>query len=270
MFFILSKVATFLIQPGNLVTLGFALGLILVMVRKWRSAGFGLLAAVAACCLLITVIPVGEIGVRILEDRFPKPTLEDIQKRDIAGIIVLAGAIDGDQYVARQQIEYNAAADRIVSMLSLARLFPDVPVIFTGGDNVILDRKFSEADALRDDLSRNGLGAANIFYEGASRNTAENAEYAHQMVAEKWPEKVVGTWLLVTSARHMPRSMGVFRRYDWSVIAWPVDYIATPQRHLTDINVSHSIKMLEDALKEFAGLTAYYWTGRTTAWFPAP
>ncbi|RCK40172.1 hypothetical protein TH25_25040 [Thalassospira profundimaris] len=270
MFFVLSKIATFFILPGNLVTLGFVVALLMMLFRKSRKLGHHLMVVTAVCCVFVSVIPVGEMAVRILEDRFPKPSFENIATQDIAGVIVLAGAVDGDQYIARNQVEYNAAADRILEMLALARDFPKVPVIFTGGDNVIGTRKFSEAIAVHDDLVRRKLATENIFYEEKSRNTAENASYSHQMIAEKWPDKAQGTWILVTSARHMPRAMGVFRRYDWSIIACPVDYIARPQRHLTDINVSHSIKMLENALREFVGLTAYYWTGRTTAWFPAP
>ncbi len=270
MFFVLSKLATFFILPGNLVTLGFICALLMLLFRKSRKLGHGLLVVIAICCVFVSLIPIGEIGVRFLEDRFPKPSQDIIAQKDIAGVIVLAGAVDGDQYVERDQVEYNAAADRILEMLALSRQLPNVPVIFTGGDGVIKSRKFSEALAVRDDMDRRKLGRDNIFYEDKSRNTAENAAYTHQMIEQKWPDKVQGTWILVTSARHMPRAMGVFRRYNGSVIAWPVDYIARPQRHLTDINVSHSIKMLEDALKEFAGLTAYYWTGRTTAWFPAP
>ncbi|WP_168173672.1 YdcF family protein [Thalassospira sp. TSL5-1] len=252
------------------MTLGFGVALLMLLFRKSRKLGHHLLVVIAVCCVFVSLIPVGEIGVRILEDRFPKPSFENIATQDIAGVIVLAGAVDGDQYVGRDQVEYNAAADRVLEMLALARQLPKLPVIFTGGDNVINTRKFSEAIAVRNDLDRRKLDRDNIFYEEKSRNTAENAAYSHQMIAEKWPGKADGTWILVTSARHMPRAMGVFRRYDWSIIAWPVDYIARPQRHLTDINVSHSIKMLEDALKEFVGLTAYYWTGRTTTWFPAP
>ncbi|WP_158091235.1 YdcF family protein [Thalassospira mesophila] len=252
------------------MTLGFATALVLVLFKATRRAAHALLVVIAMICVGVTVCPVGQYGVQILEDRFPRPTLESIHGENIAGIIVLGGAVDGEQYIERGLVEYNGSADRIFGMLQLANHYPAIPVIYSGADGALVARGFNEADAVQADMIARGINATNIVYENQSRNTAENAALSYQLVIKNWPERAQGKWLLITSARHMPRAMGVFRQYGWSIIAWPVDYIAPAHRHLTDINVSHSIKMLDNALKEFAGLTAYYWTGRTSTWFPAP
>ncbi|WP_417842960.1 YdcF family protein [Thalassospira sp.] len=252
------------------MTLGFVTALVLVLFKPTRHVGHVLLVVIAFICVGVTVFPVGQYGVQILENRFARPTIESIKGDNIAGIIVLGGAVDGQQYVERGLVEYNDSADRVLSMLQLANHHPDIPVIYSGADGALAARGFNEADAVQADMSARGFNAINIVYENQSRNTAENAALSYQLVTKNWPKRTQGKWLLVTSARHMPRAMGVFRQYDWSIIAWPVDYIAPAHLHLTDINVSHSIKMLDNALKEFAGLTAYYWTGRTSTWFPAP
>lgn len=55
-----------------------------------------------------------------------------------------------------------------------------------------------------------------------------------------------------------------------NVIAYPVDKITKDGVHLASLNVSDAIKKMGRALREWVGLTAYYWTGRTDAWFPGP
>ena len=56
--------------------------------------------------------------------------------------------------------------------------------------------------------------------ERRSRNTQENAEFSKALVAPKEGER----WLLVTSAFHMPRSVGLFRKAGFAVEPYPVDW----------------------------------------------
>ncbi|MBV8839099.1 MAG: YdcF family protein, partial [Alphaproteobacteria bacterium] len=79
-------------------------------------------------------------------------------------------------------------------------------------------------------------------------------------------------WLLVTSAHHMPRAMGVFRAVGFPVEAFPVDYrtrgaidIARPFSTLGD-----GLRRTDTAAREWVGLLAYRLSGRTTELFPGP
>ena len=63
-----------------------------------------------------------------------------------------------------------------------------------------------------------GVPPERMLFETAARNTHENAVLAHALAKPRPGE----TWLLVTSASHMPRSVGVFRRAGWDVVPWPV------------------------------------------------
>ena len=56
--------------------------------------------------------------------------------------------------------------------------------------------------------------------ERRSRNTQENAEFSKAIAAPKPGER----WLLVTSAYHMPRSVGLFRKAGFAVEPYPVDW----------------------------------------------
>ena len=67
-----------------------------------------------------------------------------------------------------------------------------------------------------------------IVLEDKSRNTAENAEFTRRLVDPKPGER----WLLVTSAMHMPRSVGAFRKAGFPVEAYPVDWRTVPDQKL--------------------------------------
>ena len=69
----------------------------------------------------------------------------------------------------------------------------------------------------------------------------------------------------------MPRSVGVFRRAGWPVIAYPVDYLTRGQGALTPgFAFLAGLDGLEKGAREWTGLIAYRLLGRTDALFPAP
>jgi len=65
-----------------------------------------------------------------------------------------------------------------------------------------------------------GIAKDRLMMERRSLNTRENAEFTKAMVSPKSGER----WLLVTSAHHMPRSVGIFRRVGFEVEPYPVDW----------------------------------------------
>lgn len=75
----------------------------------------------------------------------------------------------------------------------------------------------------------------------------------------------------MTSASHMPRSMGVFRAAGWTVTPWPVNYTTGEDPALWWYGPFPTrLNQAEWALREWVGLTVYWLTGRTGAWFPGP
>ncbi len=104
-----------------------------------------------------------------------------------------------------------------------------------------------------------------MVFERNSRNTYENALNAFRLVLPK-PEE---TWVLVTSASHMPRSVGCFRRIDWNILPYPVDYwthVDPPGPG--QLRFEGGMRVFERAMREWIGLGAYYIMGRTDALFP--
>ncbi|TIU18533.1 MAG: YdcF family protein, partial [Mesorhizobium sp.] len=65
-----------------------------------------------------------------------------------------------------------------------------------------------------------GVTADRLILENRSRNTYENAVFTRELVTPKPGE----TWLLVTSAFHMPRAKALFDKAGFATVPWPVDY----------------------------------------------
>ena len=71
-------------------------------------------------------------------------------------------------------------------------------------------------------LSRMESNPTVFQFEERSANTAENASFSAVLLKPKTSER----WILVTSAFHMPRAIGAFRKGGFAVEAYPGEYLA--------------------------------------------
>ena len=115
-------------------------------------------------------------------------------------------------------------------------------------------------------LVETGIPQGRITLEGRSRNTYENAVFSYEEARPK-PEE---TWILVTTAWHMPRAVGCFRRAGWHITPFPVDFrTAGYPIFSSEISLAEGLLLTTVALKEWVGLVAYRAIGRTGALLPA-
>ena len=132
---------------------------------------------------------------------------------------------------------------------------------------MLLDNSALEAPLIARLLESFGVAPERIVFEDRSRNTAENAQFSRELVKPKRGER----WLLVTSAYHMPRAVGCFRRVGFMVEAYPVDWQTPGWIALTSVtDLSEGLSRTDLAVHEWVGLIAYWVTGRTEALFPGP
>jgi uncharacterized SAM-binding protein YcdF (DUF218 family) len=211
------------------------------------------------------VAPVGAWLVAPLEDRFPPPPA------DLAapyGIIVLGGAIDPELGQARNQVILADSAARMTETVALSRRFPEARVVFTGGNGSLTRGDPPEARDAGKLLNALGVDPGRITLEDRSRNTQENAEFTRDLVRPE-PSQ---SWLLVTSAYHMPRSMGLFRKAGFNVTAFPVDYRSFGGGGDWRLNheTSRGLRLFDLAVHEWTGLVAYRLSGKIDSFFPAP
>ena len=125
-----------------------------------------------------------------------------------------------------------------------------------------------EADFALSILESFGISKDRLIMERRSRNTQENAEFSRIAAAPKNGER----WLLVTSAYHMARSIGLFRKAGFAVEPYPVDWRVGRRGDLLRLSSSFlgGLARIDTASREWLGLLAYWMTGKTTEFFPGP
>ena len=219
MFYYASKVLWIAAQPSNLIAAAIAVGVLALLLGR-RKFALWLLCPASAALLVISLLPVGQWLLLPLENRFRVP---DEPPAEVDGIVVLGGAVDLDISARRGVATFRDPAERLITLLELARRYPEANVVFSGGRSWLADTSLSEADVMRPFLRKHGLDEPRVILEDRARNTYENARLAKTLAAPAPGER----WLLVTSASHMPRAVGAFRQVDWPVTPYPVDYRTT-------------------------------------------
>jgi uncharacterized SAM-binding protein YcdF (DUF218 family) len=263
MFFIASKTVGFFASPSNLL-LSLGLVSLVLMATRWRLAGRRLTGVTLVLLAIAGLSPLGNWLIVPLENRFPA---WDPARGAPDGIVVLGGAISPELSLARGVPDLNESAERITVAVALARAYPNARIIYSGGTGRIVRRNGVEADIAADLFEAIGLPRTRVVLEGRSRNTVENAEFSRALAAPKAGER----WLLVTSAYHMPRSVGVFRQAGFAVEAYPVDWRTSGDDiWLPFDTVSGGLRRTDTAVREWFGLLAYRLSGKTSALFPAP
>ena len=263
MFFALSKIAGFFAVPSNLIAIAGLAGACLLLMRRSR-AGLTLLVISTLMFAIVGLSPLGNVLLLGLSERFPPWQ----STGDPDGIIVLGGAIDSETSAARKTVELDSSAERVLTMLQLARRFPQARIAFSGGSGNLFLNSVSEAPIAAQLLDEFGVSRDRILLEDNSRTTAENASMLRAKLAPRPGER----WLLVTSAFHMPRAIGVFRKAGFQVEAYPVDWRT---RGWADAGVpfdrlSSGLARTDVALHEWGGLVIYWLSGRSAELFPAP
>ncbi|WP_424630982.1 YdcF family protein [Bradyrhizobium sp. SYSU BS000235] len=265
MIFVLSKVVNFFALPSNALIMMCVLGLVLLVLTPLRRTATWLLGVGLGLYLVFGLSPASNFLVLPLTERFPawKP-----DGRAPDGIIVLGGAINAEATVYRGSLELDQSGERIIEMLKLARQYPSARIVFTGGSGNLIARLVPEAPIVGQLLEDFGVAKDRIILESKSRTTAENAEFTKQLVSPKPGER----WLLITSAFHMPRSIGSFRKVGFDVEAYPVDWRSQGWEDAFDPfdKMSAGLSRADTAIHEWTGLIGYWLAGLTSELFPGP
>lgn len=265
MFFYMSKIGYFLIQPSNFLAAMLLVSVILLFRTRFRRLAT-VLVIFGSCGLFVCGFsPAANWLILPLEDRFPKP--QALGTYD--GVIVLGGSVDTIVSGVRGEPVLTTSAERLTIAARLARALPDTRIIHTGGHGVILAAQATESEIAADLFQDFGIAESRVVLEDESRNTWENAVFTRDLLKPQAGQ----SWLLVTSAYHMPRSMGVFRAAGWSgLTAYPVDYRTrgAEDRFLWFGGLSNGLRRFDIAFREWVGMVVYWLTGRSAALFPGP
>lgn len=260
--FSVMKIVEILLSPLDMALVALVVAVLLL----WRGhgrAGRWLLAVTVAALLVLAVLPWGDWLLRPLESRFPLVS-EPLAKVD--GIVVLGGSVDPVRSQKRGRPVITGAAERLTTLIELSRRHPGARIVFSGGSGNFARQDVKEAHYVAALLDALGVPEGRVLYEDQSRNTHENAEFAKPLAAPKDGE----VWVLVTSALHMPRSVGAFRASGWNVIPYPVDYLTDPVPSGWGFRLGRNNAILRTAIHEWAGLVYYRLRGWGDSLYPGP
>lgn len=264
MLFVISKIVGFVTLPSNAIGLLGLTGVACLMFYNKRLAIYALALSVMLL-IIFGSSPLSNVMLLLLSERFPAWQADG---RAPEGIIVLGGAIDSELSAARGLLEVDSSADRIFAMLDLARRYPKATIVFSGGSGNLIQNSVPEAPFAGRLLDELGLGNGRVVLENSSRTTDENAAETRKRVTPQPGE----TWLLVTSAFHMPRSVGAFRRVGFDVEAYPVDFRTDGWSDALKPfdRISYGLARSDVAAHEWVGLVGLWLTARSTELLPSP
>ncbi len=244
-----------IINIDSLFVLLILIGTVFLFLRCKRR-GKTLIAGGTAGLVFFAIVPIGLWIFENLENRFPQ---NKQFPNDAKGIILLGGCFDQMTTMARGERAYNLAAGNLIKFVELAREHPDLQLVYTGNA--------FEAEQAKETFQALGVNLDRILFEGNSKDTKDNAAKTAELIKPSSDEK----WVLVASAYHMPRAMGLFQKNDFNVFPYPVDY-HTPGKY--EMWFFIGLKMNLDAWhvcsREWLGMTINYILGRSNEFYPGP
>jgi uncharacterized SAM-binding protein YcdF (DUF218 family) len=220
---------------------------------------------VSISCVLIAsvcIFPTGQWLSIFLENRFPQPkTLPPSAE----GIIVLGSGFDFKTSLIRNKTCYNESIGRLIDFIALAKAHPHLKLVFTGGGMAVKEG-INESAKARELFVQCGLDPARILFETESRDTIENARFSHRLVNPSTGKK----WVLVTSAMHLPRAVGLFRKLGWDVVPYPVDYHTSGRKQWLNLSLLWALLYWWHSAHELVEMSINYFFGLSSSWIPGP
>lgn len=200
-----------------------------------------------------TAIP--EALLRHLEKQYQAPAATSIGSH--VGVIVLGGATGRPElFKSHGQVPLGEAAERMTVPLALMRIDSKLQLVFSGGEGRLIATGTTEAELAKVFYEQQGVDMTRVTLEAGARNTRENATLVAALLGEKCKQ----SWLLLTSAYHMPRSMAEFESVGCNVTPYPVDFATAESSSWTDYSMASSLMKWQIALHEYLGMVVYSMT----------
>ncbi|MBV4359628.1 YdcF family protein [Pinibacter aurantiacus] len=249
MFFILSKLLTVFIDPTAWLILVVILAAFLKK-GKWKKR-----ATIFAIVLFIFFT--NDVIYSLVINAW-QPSPVTLTKKYSTGILLGGFTV----FDAKGKGYLSATSDRFVATSTLYHLGIINKIIVSGGDGSINQENPKEADFAKYMFEQNGVKEADVFAESRSRNTFENAMFSKRMLDSLHLQP---PYVLVTSASHMPRAAGVFKKAGLDIDIYPCAYQTVKSRFSFGDYVVPSIDNLVQwriFIREFVGYWIYKITGK--------
>ena len=254
--FYIAKVANILLEPLYILSF-FLLALVfLLLFTNLKKVIFFFTKFLLILFLFFGYTPLSSFLLSKIED-FIKPSRYPIQQ--LTGIIVLGGSFGPElESKERNEILLNDSAERLTKALEIYKKNPKVLILFSGYSNKLKPTGWNDSDMAKKFFLDQGVRFENLIFENKSRNTFENIKYSKDIIAN-----YKGTWGLITSANHMPRSYYTFKRQGLILEPIIIDYkTGTSQIFWINFDIKKGLVHWKLILREIVGISYYKITSK--------
>jgi uncharacterized SAM-binding protein YcdF (DUF218 family) len=254
--FYLSKILNFFINPLYLLSLVILIQLFIIFFIQSKKLVFFFSKLFLFLFLFFGYSPLSNFFLSKIED-YIQPSKFPIQQ--LTGVVVLGGSFEkGLESKERNEVFLNSSAERLTKALEIYKKNPRILILFSGFSNVIETQGWSESDMAKKFFLDQGVKIDNLIFENQSRNTFESIKFSKNIIVN-----YKGTWGLITSANHMPRSFFTFKKQGLILEPVSVDYkTGTSKIFWINFDISTGLTNWNIIFHELVGIGFYKVTNK--------
>ena len=254
--FYLSKILNFFINPLHILSLIILTQLFIIFFIQSKKLVIFFSKLFLILFLIFGYSPLSNFLLSKIED-YIQTSKYPVQQ--LTGVIVLGGSFNsGLESKERNEVSLNSSAERLTKALEIYKKNPRLIILFSGFSGELKPQGWSESDMAKKFFLDQGVKLDNLIFENQSRNTFENIKYSKDIIAN-----YKGTWGLITSASHMPRSFFTFKKQSLILEPINVDYkTGTSRMFWINFDISSGLSNWSIILHELIGITYYKITNK--------
>jgi uncharacterized SAM-binding protein YcdF (DUF218 family) len=254
--FYVAKVVNYLLEPLYILSFFLLVLVFLLLFTDLKKTTIFFAKFLLILFFFLGYTPLSKFLLNQIED-FIKPSRYPIQQ--LTGVIVLGGSFGLElESKERNEVLLNDSAERLTKALEIYKKNPKILILFSGYSNKLKPTGWNESDMAKKFFLDQGVRSENLIFENQSRNTFENVKYSKDIIAN-----YKGTWGLITSANHMPRSYYTFKRQDLILEPISVDYkTGTSRIFWINFDIETGLTNWKFILREIVGIFYYKITSK--------
>jgi uncharacterized SAM-binding protein YcdF (DUF218 family) len=254
--FYLSKILNIFINPLYILSLVILIQLFIIFFLQSKKLVIFFSKLLLILFLCFGYSPLSNFLLSKIEDHI-QTSKYPVQQ--LTGVIVLGGSFNsGLESKERNEVSLNSSAERLTKALEIYKKNPRLLILFSGFSGELKPQGWSESDMSKKFFLDQGVKLDNLIFENQSRNTFENIKYSKDIITN-----YKGTWGLITSASHMPRSFFTFKKQSLILEPISVDYkTGTSRMFWINFDISSGLSNWSIILHELAGIAYYKFTNK--------
>ena len=254
--FYIAKVINYLLEPLYILSFFLIVLIILLLFTNFKKLTIFFAKFLLIVFLFFGYTPFSNFLLNKIED-FIKPSKYPVQQ--LTGVIILGGSFDLElESKERNEVLLNSSAERLTKALEIYKKNPRLLILFSGASNKIKPIGWNESDMAKKFFLEQGVRVDNLIFENQSRNTFENISYSKDIIKNN-----KGTWGLITSASHMPRSYFGFKKQGLILEPISADYrTGTSSIFWINFDIKKGLENWNIILHEVVGIFYYKITGK--------